>query len=73
MAEIVAYQEQEKQSKLHYNTNTRKLKFNNSLTPNVLNLKDHEWWGQINQGKLNSSQQMRSWQINNQRQDRYRE
>lgn len=73
MTEIVAYQEQENQPKLHCNTNIRRLKFNNSLTPSILNLEDHELWGQINRNKPTSSQQMRSWQINNQRQDRYTE
>ena len=41
LAEIVAFQDQEKLSKLHYNTNTGKSKFNNSLTFNTLNLDDH--------------------------------
>ena len=60
MAEIFAYQEQENQPKLHCNTSIRKLNFNNSLTPTILNLKDHELRGQINKNKPTSSQQMRS-------------
>ena len=41
LAEIVAFQDQENLSKLHYNTNTDKSKFNNSLVLNTLNLDDH--------------------------------
>ena len=41
MAEIVAFQDQESLSKLHYNNNKGKSKFNNSLTFNTLNLDDN--------------------------------
>ena len=41
MAEVVAFQDQENLSKLHYNTNTGKSKFNNGLALNTLNLDDH--------------------------------
>ena len=41
LTEIVAFQDQENLSKLHYNTNTDKSKFNSSLTFNTLNLDDH--------------------------------
>ena len=41
LAEIVVFQDQENLSKLHYNTNTGKSKFNSSLTLNILNLDDH--------------------------------
>ena len=41
MVEIVAFKDQENLSKLHYNTNAGKSKFNNSLTLNTLNLDDH--------------------------------
>ena len=40
-AKFVAFQDQESLSKLHYNTNIGKSKFNNSLTFNTLNLNDN--------------------------------
>ena len=41
LAEIVAFQDQESLSKLHYNNNKGKSKFNKSLTFNTLNLDDN--------------------------------
>ena len=41
LAEIVAYQDQENQLKLHYNTTTGKSQFNNSLASNALNFDDN--------------------------------
>ena len=72
LVEIVAFQDQGNLSKLHYNTNTDKSKFKNSLTLNTLNLDDYSH----DEDKLFRTNQLlgnkrEGWKFSSQRQDWY--